>query len=1011
MINLDNAVIPVVVEELDSDGGRIFQLAWSPGGLFLAAASETGSVLLWRRERDNYYLFHAKSDLIERGKVKPWCLAWSAGGHIFSGWTDGIIREFQSDNLKIVRQAEAPFRKPVLSLAMQPGKKTLVSVSQESGEIILWNTGGKKIETYGHLPGHDKQSYSISWHAQGKILASCGSDGVVRLWHTDAKSGLLVEGSNLRSSARQAVWSPDQDLLLALIEDEGRALFWRVGKTNTIPLIHQGRVSSIAFSPDGSLCVSKSYDGKVRLWRAPTGEFLRVLEDHGPSNPLPWPPFTGEVAFRIPRQYLGWEEGEGEERRSAVSSSREAPILANLNPSGQRVRLWEIQREERTDIQREEHVKPEGPKKSDPKPRPLSPPSPVADVLREAIRRAGVQDQPTDEDRLGFDPYVKAVADFLSDPGTQPPLTLSIEGDWGSGKSSFMSQVAKRLRAWQGPHLKERMRTALKGKASGKSERSDEEKRERPGLLKRLFRALTSPRPLILSFNIWRHDKEEAVWAAFALGIMRQLRQQCGWPRRFLGWLRLSWWRLQWIHSFFILLRILGWGVIIVLVVNVASDLKSLKGKSAAQEAPGIIGASQDASDSVGVFDFLGDLDSSAPRLALLVLVVTVLLNAKQLLGNPLDLEMGKYLRSTGWEDRIAFIERFHEDFDRMVRAYAGDRRVYIFVDDLDRCDVPKAAELMQAINLLIAENPKIFFILGMDRQKVAAGLAVKYERLFPYLFEGLATLDKDSVKADGLEHGYEFIEKFVQISFQLPKPSSRDIENLLIAMGAVQSQASPPTLPQVVHEPPPASFESTKPEPALPSQPRPDSKVAKEPPNEPESTSPVITPKQLSLEIDYDSDTVIETVLMVSPVLDYNPRRVKKFVNSFRLRAFIAYQTGLLAGRESQFGRFTFFQLGKLVALNLRWPLLLADLEGHRQLLKKLEAIACGRSAEVSAQTPVEKRWAAREKLMELLRFGSPSPSYSLATLDVELILLVAPPVVQHAQSSGPLVQGRKTA
>jgi hypothetical protein len=36
------------------------------------------------------------------------------------------------------------------------------------------------------------------------------------------------------------------------------------------------------------------------------------------------------------------------------------------------------------------------------------------------------------------------------------------------------------------------------------------------------------------------------------------------------------------------------------------------------------------------------------------------------------------------------------------VKTYAEGSRVYVFVDDLDRCEVPKAAELMQALNLLI---------------------------------------------------------------------------------------------------------------------------------------------------------------------------------------------------------------------------------------------------------------------------------------------------------------------
>ena len=39
---------------------------------------------------------------------------------------------------------------------------------------------------------------------------------------------------------------------------------------------------------------------------------------------------------------------------------------------------------------------------------------------------------------------------------------------------------------------------------------------------------------------------------------------------------------------------------------------------------------------------------------------------------------------------------------------------------------------------------------------------------------------------------------------------------------------------------------------------------------------------------------TVRNIVQMVAPTLEYNPRRVKQFINMFRLKALIAAETGL---------------------------------------------------------------------------------------------------------------------
>jgi len=48
-----------------------------------------------------------------------------------------------------------------------------------------------------------------------------------------------------------------------------------------------------------------------------------------------------------------------------------------------------------------------------------------------------------DNDKLGMDPYVDALTNFIKDSNT--PLTIAIQGEWGSGKSSFINQISKKL--------------------------------------------------------------------------------------------------------------------------------------------------------------------------------------------------------------------------------------------------------------------------------------------------------------------------------------------------------------------------------------------------------------------------------------------------------------------------------------------------------------------------------------------------------------------------------------
>jgi|HubBroStandDraft_6_1064221.scaffolds.fasta_scaffold976757_2 hypothetical protein len=63
------------------------------------------------------------------------------------------------------------------------------------------------------------------------------------------------------------------------------------------------------------------------------------------------------------------------------------------------------------------------------------------------INPTTLSDVPSEQDGIGFAPYVRAIAWFLTAEKTKPPLTVSIEGPWGSGKSSFLLQLENQIRA------------------------------------------------------------------------------------------------------------------------------------------------------------------------------------------------------------------------------------------------------------------------------------------------------------------------------------------------------------------------------------------------------------------------------------------------------------------------------------------------------------------------------------------------------------------------------------
>lgn len=613
------------------------------------------------------------------------------------------------------------------------------------------------------------------------------------------------------------------------------------------------------------------------------------------------------------------------------------------------------------------------------------------------VAPASTSDQPSAEDHLGFKPYVAAVAEFLRNPGTLPPLTLSIEGEWGSGKSSFMRQL----------------RTELDPKSS----------------LSPKARLKADDKAVTVWFNPWRHDREEAVWAAFALEFLREVSARLPRLERWRGHYRLLRMRFSWRDGWLDAVRAGAVTVTSVIAVAILFYLSVTETGLAGTLAGALRGEHSDNAlrDTLLGVGGLG---------ATLAVAVSLGKQAKAFVGNPLRFDLKRYVRSPDYQSRISFIEHFHEDFGRIVKSYVGDRRVYVFIDDLDRCEVPKAADLMQALNLMMGvEQQPIFFVLGMDREKIAASLAVKFKELLPFITADTARAgashDGDAALR-GLEYGSEFVEKFVQVSFLVPQPRLDDVARLLGKLSERASPGAPAPEPEPLPAPEPAPAASGSAATRDPNDARPvgDSDrfgnggdlrglpvpavffaaVAPQrrvppPPREP-TPAELAEQRRLAAEVAVDSARLRTIAVLVAPALDQNPRRIKQFVNVFRLRSYIAIRTTLIKpDGERGPGDLTFEKLGKFVAIGLRWPLLLAKLEDDPELLTRLQKRALQQPVAGRRQdTDADASWASRPRLRELLRAGlvdaegkavrGAAAVWSLADLDIDLLLQVAPPV-----------------
>jgi len=563
----------------------------------------------------------------------------------------------------------------------------------------------------------------------------------------------------------------------------------------------------------------------------------------------------------------------------------------------------------------------------------------------ESIAGSSIPDVAADRDYLGFDVYVEAIGEYLTHDDTKGPLALSIEGEWGSGKSSFMLQ----LKNW------------LTDEQNSKT----------------------------VWFNAWRHDTEEALWAAFALRFVEDMTLQIksGIKRSYTKW-KLMRSRYDWRNGWFDLARmvftVIIWVVIAIAIWALGRETFLVGGKT------------------VGLPDSIWIILGSGGSLAAAYRVFITVRDTADIVGNPLRFDLKKHIQNLNYAERIGFIEKFHSDFKKIVDVYAKGEKVFVFIDDLDRCKVPKAADMMQAMNLMIGADERLIFIVGMDRQKIAAGLAVKFEKLLPYIQLNNQDQFEHNKTRVGIKFGYDFIEKFIQLPFRVPIPGAKKVETFLKKLKEEKEDRNSESgkkrsgLWSIIS----GWFKRKKIIDQIGTH---DIK-----PGETEMTRKW---NEFALGIGDDSDSVQEMTKAAAQFLNYNPRRIKQFINMFRLKAYIAYNTGQFNPPvDSEDVRaVTLEQLAKFVTTELRWPILLTNLEDDPELFNRLSSFAESKIYKLEDQitepeTNIEKQWQEETELLELLAYNSNPkedsyPNYSLTQLNVGNLLQVSakvsPPII----------------
>jgi KAP-like P-loop domain-containing protein len=315
-----------------------------------------------------------------------------------------------------------------------------------------------------------------------------------------------------------------------------------------------------------------------------------------------------------------------------------------------------------------------------------------------------------DQDRYGFLSYADAFALLLNDAHTATPLTVAISGPWGSGKTSLAQLLEARLKVaeywtlgWDTP-------------------------------------------PITCWFNALLHRDAPHLGAALAASVTRQISVERPLLWRLLSPLpstMLSPQRRAWRRVWF---GVASAALALVAVLLVLAFFPELRPKAGAlgrvfaqwQDQVSVLWAVVPAgvallrsvyriADSVGTF-------VDAPRSA-------------AAMGTIADVreQLGRIIRQA---------QR------RRFRGGRHQRRVVIFVDDLERCPADKALDMCEAATQLLGHDD-VITVLVADLDLIESAAATRYEQVN----EVTGTPDPQ-LTAD---IGREYLHKLVQLRFNLP--------------------------------------------------------------------------------------------------------------------------------------------------------------------------------------------------------------------------------------------------
>jgi KAP family P-loop domain/CHAT domain len=344
-----------------------------------------------------------------------------------------------------------------------------------------------------------------------------------------------------------------------------------------------------------------------------------------------------------------------------------------------------------------------------------------------------------DEDLLGMYDYAEKLAEHIW--RNEPPFTIGLYGEWGSGKTSLIQLLEDRVMNW------------AEDKTNGEKCR-------------------------FIPFQAWPHKTAEELWRALILTIARKLFGLHP-PARVATTA----------HS--TSNGDAGTGPLRGSVRSFLDKNAWVFREPVSEKTPEEAGFQQlaDRLDSsvyggVGNPSGAGQLNQSetivaaAKALTAALGTVSPLVNGlRTLLGLDDKIDLAKLIqkeKNEATHSRLQSIEQFRALLADLFDKRAKGLRVCVFIDDLDRCMPDVALDLLEAIKVML-KDVRCVFIVAADQQLIGQGLKSRFKDL-------LEQEDREQTQLFYDRKGREYFEKIIQFGIPVPEATPEQAYRFIAA-------------------------------------------------------------------------------------------------------------------------------------------------------------------------------------------------------------------------------------